>query len=572
MKKNFLNDFYTLLGFLEKKSKIQIYFSIFLMIIASMLEVISIGSLIPFVTVIFSPEKLMDIKFFNNLLDTKILYNDNFQLLFTLLFIFLVTISNLFRVFVLNKIIKLSKTIPINISSKIYKKLIQTDYNTFKKKNSAEFISIVTDKMDSISGVFFNFLSAFTSIIIIIGILILLIIVDTKISLLIILIVAVLYFFIAFFVKKKLESNSKILSKSSFARIKHVKETYGTIKQLILFNSENIFLEIFNKQDKNYRIAQYKSQFIMTSPRFLVETIGIVSLSLIIYFLSTNLDYEPIAIISLIAVLAFSAQRVLPQINTIYISFTSLLNYSEFIKEINLILNEIRNENVSQHKKEISDKDLKFNNLIKLKKISFKYDRNNFEVIKSLDFEIKKGSSVAIIGKTGSGKTTLLDIIMGLLIPLEGNLEVDNHKITDQNVKNWQNKISHVPQETFLFDNSIKNNIIFNFENEKIDLSKVIEAAKLAEIHDFIETLPDKYETIVGEDGVFLSGGQRQRIGIARALFKNREILTLDEATNALDTLTEKRILNNLSKKNITIIQITHKINAVENYDDVIEL
>lgn len=572
MKKNFLNDFYTLLGFLEKKSKIQIYFSIFLMIIASMLEVISIGSLIPFVTVIFSPEKLMDIKFFNNLLDTKILYNDNFQLLFTLLFIFLVTISNLFRVFVLNKIIKLSKTIPINISSKIYKKLIQTDYNTFKKKNSAEFISIVTDKMDSISGVFFNFLSAFTSIIIIIGILILLIIVDTKISLLIILIVAVLYFFIAFFVKKKLVSNSKILSKSSFARIKHVKETYGTIKQLILFNSENIFLEIFNKQDKNYRIAQYKSQFIMTSPRFLVETIGIVSLSLIIYFLSTNLDYEPIAIISLIAVLAFSAQRVLPQINTIYISFTSLLNYSEFIKEINLILNEIRNENVSQHKKEISDKDLKFNNLIKLKKISFKYDRNNFEVIKSLDFEIKKGSSVAIIGKTGSGKTTLLDIIMGLLIPLEGNLEVDNHKITDQNVKNWQNKISHVPQETFLFDNSIKNNIIFNFENEKIDLSKVIEAAKLAEIHDFIETLPDKYETIVGEDGVFLSGGQRQRIGIARALFKNREILTLDEATNALDTLTEKRILNNLSKKNITIIQITHKINAVENYDDVIEL
>ena len=134
MKKNFLNDFYTLLGFLEKKSKIQIYFSIFLMIIASMLEVISIGSLIPFVTVIFSPEKLMDIKFFNNLLDTKILYNDNFQLLFTLLFIFLVTISNLFRVFVLNKIIKLSKTIPINISSKIYKQLIQTDYNTFKKK------------------------------------------------------------------------------------------------------------------------------------------------------------------------------------------------------------------------------------------------------------------------------------------------------------------------------------------------------------------------------------------------------------------------------------------------------
>ena len=161
---------------------------------------------------------------------------------------------------------------------------------------------------------------------------------------------------------------------------------------------------------------------------------------------------------------------------------------------------------------------------------------------------------------------------MGLLIPIQGKLEVDDHKINHENMKNWQNKISHVPQETFLFDNTIKNNIIFNFENDKIDLSKVIEAAKLAEVHDFIETLPDKYETIVGEDGVFLSGGQKQRIGIARALFKNREILTLDESTSALDTLTEKKILNNLNKKNITIIQITHRINEVENYDNVIRL
>ena len=130
---------------------------------------------------------------------------------------------------------------------------------------------------------------------------------------------------------------------------------------------------------------------------------------------------------------------------------------------------------------------------------------------------------------------------MGLLIPMEGNLEIDGNKITDQNKKNWQNKISHVPQETFLFDNTIKNNIIFNFENDKFDISKVIEAAKLAEIHDFIETLPDKYETIIGENGILLSSGQRQRIGIARALFKNREILTLDEATSALDISTEKK-------------------------------
>ena len=338
MKKNIIKDFYILISFIEKKDRLNIYFSIILMTIASILEVISIGSLIPFVTVIFSPEKLMDIKFLNNLTVTKIYDIDNFKLLFTSLFIFLVLISNLFRVYVLNKIIKLSKTIPMGISSKIYKQIIEKDYNTFKKKNSAGFISLVTDKMDSISAVFFNFLSACTALIIIIGILALLLIVNTKISLLTILIVTFLYFLIGIFVKKKLKNNSEILSISSFARIKHVKETYGSIKQIILFNTGNIFFKIFEKNDKNYRMAQYKSQFLTTSPRFLVETTGIITISLIIYFLHISLNYEPIAIISLVAILAFSAQRVLPQINTIYVSYTSLLSYSEFIKEINLIL------------------------------------------------------------------------------------------------------------------------------------------------------------------------------------------------------------------------------------------
>ena len=572
MKKNIIKDFYILISFLEKKDRLNIYFSIMLMTIASILEVISIGALIPFVTVIFSPEKLMDIKFLNNLMATKIYDIDNFKLLFTSLFIFLVFISNLFRVYVLNKIIKLSKTIPMSISSKIYKKIIETDYNTFKKKNSATFISLVTEKMDSISSFFFNFLNACTALIIIIGILALILIVNTKISLLTILIVAIIYFLIGIFVKKKLKNNSVILSKASFARIKHVKETYGSIKQLILFNTGNIFFKIFKKNDKDYRMTQYKTQFLTTSPRFLVETTGIVTISLIIYFLHASFNYEPIAIISLVAILAFSAQRVLPQINTIYVSYTSLLSYSEFIKEINLILKEVGSNKNPQYRQEINNKDFNFKKKIKLKNISFKYDGNNNDIIKSLNFEIEKGSSIAIIGETGSGKTTLLDIIIGLLIPIQGELEVDDHKITHQNMKNWQNKISHVPQETFLFDHTIKNNIIFNFENDKIDLNKVIEAAKLAEIHDFIETLPDKYETIVGEDGVFLSGGQKQRIGIARALFKNREILTLDEATSALDTLTEKKILNNLNKKNITIIQITHRINKIENYDNVIKL
>ncbi len=162
---------------------------------------------------------------------------------------------------------------------------------------------------------------------------------------------------------------------------------------------------------------------------------------------------------------------------------------------------------------------------------------------------------------------------MGLLEPTEGHIEIDQNKLSADNLIGWQRKISHVPQEIFLFDSSIKENIAFNHKQlGKIEMDRVIEISKAAEIHEFISKLPEKYDTVVGENGMFLSGGQKQRIGIARALYNEKEILTLDEATSALDRDTERKILNNIIQKNITVIQITHRIDNLDNYDQVIEL
>ena len=206
-----------------------------------------------------------------------------------------------------------------------------------------------------------------------------------------------------------------------------------------------------------------------------------------------------------------------------------------------------------------NNKSIIFTDKIELNNISFKYNLNDKEIIKSKYIEIKKGSKVCFMGETGSGKSTCLDILMGLLKPTKGFIKIDGNLLTDENIKFWQNKISHVPQDIFLLDATIRENIMFNFNQDNIDIEEIIESAKIAEIHDFINTLPEKYETKVGEKGALLSGGQKQRIGIARAIYQKKEILTLDEATNALDDKTEKKVLNNLNNlKGITIIQITH--------------
>ena len=271
--------------------------------------------------------------------------------------------------------------------------------------------------------------------------------------------------------------------------------------------------------------------------------------------------------------LLYLGQSLINQYNNIYISYTSLINYENFILEINFFLENLLSKNIAKENQKKLFENIDFKKKINLEKISFKYKRGEKEIIKSLSFKINKGSKVGIIGPTGSGKSTLLDVIMGLLEPQEGFLEIDGKKLSKNNINSWRNKISHVPQDIFLFDATIEENIAFTFHEDNIDLKKVIESAKLAEIHSFIESLPNKYKTKVGENGILLSGGQKQRIGIARALFKHKEILTLDEATSALDINTEKNILDNINKiKGTTIIQITHRTNQLDGHDNIIKL
>ncbi len=568
-KKSFLQNFFNLLKYIDKKDKKNILLCVLMMVITSLLEVISIGSLIPFVAIFLSPENLLEIIRIDFIKITKSNIG-NLQLIFTLIFVGSVLFANMFKTYVLFLSIKLSKIISINLSQKVFAKLIDLNYKDLKNINSANVISLVTDKMDAVGSLIFNFLNTCSSIIISFSVLTFLFIVDFQITIICLIVALIVYFFIALLVKKRLENASEILSFSSIKRVQHVKETFGTFKQITLFNSKSLFQNFFYNHDKNYKMAQFKTQFLGTFPRFVIEGVGIVLIIILIYFFHNFLNYQAVFIVTLVGALAFAAQRLLPQLNIIYQFYSNILSNSEFIKDVLEYLILIQNKD--KEKTETSIETSNFQKEINIKNIGFKYRDNSEFIFKNLNFKIKKGYNFAIIGSTGSGKSTLIDLIMGFLNPSEGSIYIDSKELNYSNLQKYQNLISHVPQEIFLFDNTIAQNISFEFDKKKIDINKVINSAKLSEIHEFVDNLPNKYETVVGDNGILLSGGQRQRIGLARALYQEKEILTLDEATNALDIETEKKILKNLKEKKMTIIQITHRTENLDNYDEVLKL
>ena len=379
-----------------------------------------------------------------------------------------------------------------------------------------------------------------------------------------------IYFLLSWFFNSRLIVDGKKIATKSTTLIKSLQEGLGGIRDILIDDSQAIFHKIYREADLPLRRSQGTINIIGGSPRFLIEALAMILIAGSAYFLSINTE-SFIDAIPVLGAMALGAQRLLPVLQQGYAAWSTMNGGKANLVDTLILLNQPLPDYM-KHSSSIEK--IPFTKSISINDISFGYDKDMSLALKNINLKIQKGDRIGFIGSTGSGKSTLLDIIMGLLTPSKGSIIIDGITINKNNIRFWQSNIAHVPQAIFLTDASIEENIAFGVSKEQINKERVLEAAKKAQIKDFIETLPNKYQTSVGERGVQLSGGQRQRIGIARALYKKADVIIFDEATSALDSETEEAVMSSIENlgNDLTLLIIAHRVTTLKNCSQIIEL
>jgi ATP-binding cassette subfamily B protein len=336
----------------------------------------------------------------------------------------------------------------------------------------------------------------------------------------------------------------------------------GGIRDVILGGFQKVYVRAYENADYQLRTSQAKIQILSNCPRFIIESFGICLISLLAYFLVSTESSKDV--IPLLGVLALGIQRMLPVVQLIYSSWSSIKGGQQSVDEGMKLLKE---SGLHNQGRPIARKSLTFNHKVELLNVSYRYTDKSRWVLNNISLTIKKGEKIGFFGESGSGKSTLLDLLMGLLSPKQGVIKVDGIELNESNRSSWQTRVAHVPQDVYLSDSTIYENIAFGLDMEAIDKNKVIDVANKAQITSTIRELSEDFKTLVGERGVRLSGGQKQRIGLARSLYKDADFLIFDEATSALDPQTEKLVMESIDNlsKDLTILMVAHRISTLKN-------
>ena len=556
-------------GFIGKKRQIQFKILIFLMILSSFAEILSIGAVFPFFKALMRPDLIYKNVIVGPLLKVFNASNsDDIILLVTILFILAIISASAIRVIFTWISVRLSFAMGRDLSNDIYKKTLHQPYEVHISRNSSDVINGIWIKVSEvIFYILMPLLTLISSTILVLTIVVTLMFVTPGIALISMICLGFIYGIIIKFTKNKLKEGSNTISQESNNIVKNLQEGLNGIKDVIIDGSQETFCSTYYKTSTILRKAQGNTLIISQIPSFVLTALGMI----LIIFLSYNLTIKGgfVSALPILAALTLGLQRLLPNAQQLYSSWTTMNGSQASLSDVISLLE----QPYPIHFNEQIDL-LSFSNQIVLKDVSFRYNNEKSYVLSNFNLVIKKGSRIGFIGTTGCGKSTLLDIVMGLLKTTKGYLIVDGQVITEKNCRAWQTHISHVPQNVFLADSSIESNIAFGVPNHLINKDKVRIAAQKAQLADIVETWPDKYETRVGERGVQLSGGQCQRIGIARALYKEADVIVLDEATSALDGETENAVIESIKElsKDITILVIAHRLNTLDFCTEIIEL
>ncbi len=549
----------------------QFYCLFLLIVVASFVEIVSIGSALPFLSALTMPTKVYEAEAVQPLIKMLGLTSPE-QILLPLTVVFCLTalLAGAIRLLLQYATNRISFAAGSDLSISIYRRTLYQPYFVHIARNSSGVISGISGKANGvIYSTILPVLTLLSSGVMLFSILSALLYMNPSVAIITFLGFGLIYTFITRFTRNQKNKNSQHIARESTQVIKSLQEGLGGIRDILIDGSQEVYCQAYRKADFQLRQAQASNQLLTQSPRYVVEALGMVLIASLAYvFIQESDGVENV--IPILGVLALGAQRLLPVLQQAYASWSTIQSGQASLQDTLDLLE----QPLPVYIKEIPIKALRFEKHISLNQLGFRYGKSSPWVLRGLDLKIPKGSRVGFIGATGSGKSTLLDIIMGLLMPTEGHLYVDEVSITPKTQPAWHSHIAHVPQGIFLSDSTIEENIAFGVSKELIDRDRVIQSARQAQIAESIEGWKDGYQTVVGERGIRLSGGQRQRIGIARALYKQADVIILDEATSALDNETEEAVMDaidNLSS-DLTVLIIAHRITTLRNCSQIVKL
>jgi len=563
-----------LLYLLSPSERKRAAFLMLMILILAMLEMIGVVSIMPFMAVLTN----------HDLIETNVILNTAFKtssvlgvetkkhFLFLLgILVFLILIITLtFKFLTFYAQLRFTSSLNYSLARRLVESYLHQPYSWFLNRHSADLGKTILSEVSIVVSQGLNpMLNLIKQSVVAFALITMLVFFDPFLTMIVGLTLGLAYGLIYIIIRsfmlkigeKRLDANKWIFNSIS--------EAFGATKEIKVSGREQAYIKRFSEPAKSLARIAALSGVISHLPRFALEAITFGGMLLVVLYLMAQ-SGNFFSVLPIVALYAYAGYRLMPTLQQLYNSLITLRFVGPALDAMYKDLKSLQPSRL-----ELNQDTLPIKKNITLKNVHYNYPNTSRTALKDIHFNIPTHKTVGIVGATGSGKTTTVDIILGLLEPQQGTLEVDGKIINKQNLKAWQRSIGYVPQHIFLSDDSVAANIAFGIEHEQIDYKAVERAAKIARLHEFVTSeLPQKYQTTIGERGVRLSGGQRQRIGIARALYHNPQVLILDEATSALDNNTEKQVMNEIKKlgKNITIVMIAHRLSTVRECNSIILL
>ena len=464
-----------------------------------------------------------------------------------------------------------------SLGRKLLKKYLQQDYQFFLSKNSSDLSKNVLSESEQVVSLFFSpLVSIVTASVSILFTSAALFWLNPTIAFFSFAVVGGAYFGVFSVFKSKFNRMGKVRAEANQERYRVSGEVLGGVKDVKIIGCEEAYIRRF--EAPSYRMAKTSLMLAITSeaPKYIMQSVAFCGVIIFCLFLidrdSWLVGGSLSTVIPTLGVFAFAGQKMLPEVQKLYSAF-SKLQYG--LPAIDRFCKELETASGDGSLTYDTKSEVGFHSKIELKELAYQYPQAELPGLSAINITVKAGERIGIVGSTGAGKTTLADVILGLLRPTAGAIYVDGVEITDDKVRAWQRSVGYVPQNIFLLDASVAENVALGLDRDEIDMERVKLAAQIAQLSDFVENdLPEGYETEVGERGVRLSGGQRQRIGIARALYRNADLIVFDEATSALDNLTEHEVIQSVNALpgSKTILMIAHRLSTIRGCDRIIVL